>query len=219
MKEADKNHCCIENSQEYSSIQKGIINKEYHVVRLKKWEREKGREENKIKDGGITPKTLTKKKKLSFLHKYGEKMTTVFKVALKIGILKYIQGHKYLKTSYFFLWWQFRKKNNFLDSRGHRVFLILKSYIHKLSKSTMGCHVPDANLKATLNFPDPAHSIWMNFGLLCFNSEGCYQWHFLKLPISYVAVKKCIFQSSGSRLHKGQQCTKLSGVEIWIAYT
>lgn len=72
-------------------------------------EREKGREENKIKDGGITPKTLTEKK-VVFPTQIWEKMTTVFKVALKIGILKYIQGHKYLKTSYFFLWWQFRKK-------------------------------------------------------------------------------------------------------------
>lgn len=133
---------------------------------------------------------------------------------MKIGVLKYIQGHKYLKAIYFpvvFCTWKFRKK--ILESRGHRVFLILKSYIHKLSKSTMGCHVPDANLKATLNLPDPAHSIWINFGVLCSNSQGWYQWNYSKLPISHVAIKKCVFQSSGSRLHKGQQCKKLNRVE------
>lgn len=81
--------------------------------------------------------------------------------------------------------------------------MILKSYIHRLSNSTMGCHVPDANLKATLNFPDPAHSIWMNFRVLCSNSEGWYRQHYSKLPTSYVTIKKCILQSSSSRLHKG----------------
>lgn len=57
------------------------------------------------------------------------------------------------------------KENHFLESRGQRVFLILKSHIYKLNNITMGCHVADANLRDTLNFPDHAQSIWI---LECF---------------------------------------------------
>lgn len=113
----------------------------------------KGGEGNKIKDGGITPKTLAEKK--FFPTQIWEKTIKAFRVVLKIGILKYIQGHKYLYVA-------IQKKIIFLNQEV-MVFLILKSYIHKLSNSTMGCHVPDANLKATLNFPDPAQSILDEF--------------------------------------------------------
>jgi len=117
-----------------------------------------------------------------------------------------------------FLWFSVHgnseKENNFLESRGQRVFLILKSHIYKLSNSPTGCHVADANLRATLNFPDHAHSIWMNFGVLCSNSEGWYRAHYSRLPISYPAIKKCIFHFCSSRLHEGQQDKKLNGIQI-----
>lgn len=93
------------------------------------------------------------------------------------------------------------KENNFLEPGGQRVFLILKSHIYKLSNSTTGRHVADADPRATLNFPDHAHSIWANFGVLCSNSEGWYQAHYTRLSITYPAVKKCIFHFFSSRLH------------------
>lgn len=71
------------------------------------------------------------------------------------------------------------KENHFLDSRGQRVFLILKSYIYKLNNSTMGCHVADAKLRATFNFAVHTHCIWMHLGVLCSNTEGWYQSHYL----------------------------------------
>lgn len=58
-----------------------------------------------------------------------------------------------------------KKKTIFLNQEVRRVFLILKSHIYKLNNSTMGCHVADANLRASLNFPDHAQSIWI---LECF---------------------------------------------------
>lgn len=130
----------------------------------------------------------------------------VFNVVLKIELLKI-----YLRA-WFSIHGNSEKESNFLGSRGQRVFLILKSYIYKLNNNTMGCHVADANLRATLNFPDHGHSIWINFGVLCSNSEGWYQAHYPRLPISYLAIKKCIFHFSSSRLHKGQQHKKLNGV-------
>lgn len=140
----------------------------------------------------------------------------VFKAVLKIGLLRiYLKGINMWKPS-IFLWFSIhgnsKKKNHFLESRGQRVFLILKSYIYKLNSSTMGCRVADANLRAALNFPDHAHSIWMNFGVFCSNSEGWHQARYSRLPISFLTTKKCIFPFSSSRLHKGQQPKKLNGV-------
>lgn len=89
--------------------------------------------------------------------------------AFKI-VLKIIFKGKGVWKSPIFLWPSIHrhaeKENYFLASRGQGVFLILKSYIYELSNSTMGCHAADANLRASLNFSDHAHSIWMNSGVL-----------------------------------------------------
>lgn len=77
-----------------------------------------------------------------------------------------------MQKSTIFLFFQYMeiwiKKKHLLDSRGRRVVFIFKSYIYKLSKSTVGCYVADANLRATLNFPARIHSFWMHLGATLF---------------------------------------------------
>lgn len=101
---------------------------------------------------------------------------------------------------------KFGQKNHFLVSRGRRVVFIFKSYIYKLSESTVGCHVADANLRVTLNFPAHIHSFWMHLGALCSNSEGWHQSHYL-LKDSYLATKD-MHMAFLWWLHKVQVCEK-----------
>lgn len=180
--------------------------------RKKDGERGKKRERRKG-EGNKTQRKLSLIESVFFLHGYSsyrKKTRKVFKVLLKIEHYKIQLGAEIRRNHLFFYVFQYMeiwKKNHFFDSRGRRIVFIFKSYIYKLSKSTVGCHVADANLRATLNFPAHIHSFWMHLGALCSNSEGWHQSHYL-LKDSYLATKTCICHFSGGRLHKVQVCEK-----------
>lgn len=70
---------------------------------MRQGEREKGGERKKNKRWGYEIQNPNRKK-VVFPTKIWEKIRKVFKVVLKIGVLKYILGHKYIKA--------IRKKNS-----------------------------------------------------------------------------------------------------------